>query len=53
MENKINVAEILKNCPQGMELDCAMYEDVKFMEVDTESDVSAMRIKRGGIKWET
>lgn len=27
---KINVAEILKNCPQGMELDCTMYENCTF-----------------------
>ena len=30
MENKINVAELLKDCPKGMELDCTMYEDVYF-----------------------
>ena len=35
---KINIAEILKDCPSGMELDCTMYEGVKFMEVDTESN---------------
>ena len=27
---KINIAEILKDCPKGMELDCTMYEDVCF-----------------------
>ena len=27
---KINVAELLKDCPKGMELDCAMYENVEF-----------------------
>jgi hypothetical protein len=30
MENKINIAELLKDCPKGMELDCSMYENVKF-----------------------
>ena len=30
MENKINVAKILKDCPKGMELDCLIYEDVYF-----------------------
>ena len=35
---KINIAELLKDCPKGMELDCSIYDDVKFMEVDTESD---------------
>ena len=34
MENKINIAELLKDCPQGMELDCTMYEDVYFDCVD-------------------
>ena len=34
MENKINIAELLKNCPSGMELDCLMYEDVYFDYVD-------------------
>ena len=31
---KINVAELLKDCPKGMELDCTMYEDVCFDYVD-------------------
>lgn len=26
MEKKINLVELLKNCPKGMELDCTMYE---------------------------
>ena len=34
MENKINIAELLKNCPKGMELNCALYEDVYFDYVD-------------------
>lgn len=36
MENKIkiNIAELLKGCPRGMELDCAMYEDLYFDYVD-------------------
>lgn len=35
MENKkINIAELLKRCPQGMDLDCTMYEDCKFLDVD-------------------
>ena len=34
MEQKINIAELLKDCPTGMELDCAMYEDVHFDYVD-------------------
>ena len=31
---KLNIAEILKDCPRGMELDCTMYEDVYFEYVD-------------------
>jgi hypothetical protein len=31
---KINVAELLLNCKKGMELDCALYEDVYFDYVD-------------------
>ena len=30
MENKINIAELLKDCPRGMELDCAMWDDCTF-----------------------
>ncbi len=31
---KINIAELLKDCPKGMELNCTMFEDVKFIDVD-------------------
>ena len=31
---KINVAEVLKGCTSGMELDCTMYDDVYFDWVD-------------------
>ena len=31
---KINIAELLKDCPSGMELNCLMYEDVYFDYVD-------------------
>lgn len=34
MENKINVAELLKDCPEGMELDCTMYDNVTLDRVD-------------------
>ena len=27
---KINIAELLKDCPQGMELDCMMYDNIVF-----------------------
>lgn len=30
MENRINIATLLKDCPTGMELDCLMYDNVYF-----------------------
>jgi hypothetical protein len=35
MENKIDIAKLLKDCPKGMELDCTMFENVTFEEVTT------------------
>jgi hypothetical protein len=32
---KINISELLRDCPTGMELDCVMYQDVYFDYVDT------------------
>lgn len=34
MENKINIAQLLKNCPQGMELDCTMWDNVTLKGVN-------------------
>ena len=31
---KINISELLRDCPKGMELDCTMYEDVYFDYVE-------------------
>ena len=31
---KINIAELLKYCPKGMELDCLMYNNLYFDEID-------------------
>lgn len=33
MENKINLVEILKDCPSGMELDCALWDSVTFKSI--------------------
>ena len=33
---KINIAELLKDCPSGMELDCAICENVYFDKVDSD-----------------
>lgn len=30
MDNKINIAELLKDCPSGMELDCTLFEGLEF-----------------------
>ena len=32
---KINIANLLRNCPKDMEIDCVMYQDVYFDYVDT------------------
>ena len=33
MGNKINIAELLKDCPSGMELDCTSYDNVSFDKI--------------------
>ena len=38
MEQKINIAEILKDCPKGMELDCLLYDNVTFERFDVEQN---------------
>ena len=42
MKDRINVAELLKDCPKGMELDCTMFEGVSFDHV---SDLGVNKIK--------
>jgi hypothetical protein len=37
MKNKINISEILKDCPTGMELDCALFENLEFDHIDKNS----------------
>ena len=45
MKNKkINIAELLKGCPKGMELDCAIYDNVTLLEV-ADCDLYPIRIK--------
>lgn len=34
MENKINIAKLLKDCQKGMELDCTKYSNVYFIGID-------------------
>ncbi len=35
---KINIVELLKDCPTGMELDCTIYENVTLRKIDTSSE---------------
>lgn len=44
MENKINIAEILKDCPKGMELDSPNYNGVVKFEGVTQSDWYPIKI---------
>ena len=39
MKNKINIAELLKECPSGMELDCALFDGVFFEKVNSNEDL--------------
>lgn len=38
MEQKINIAKLLKGCPSGMELDCMMYENLYFDSLNADYD---------------
>lgn len=33
MKNKINLVELLKDCPEGMELDCTIYDECKLRSI--------------------
>lgn len=62
MKQKINIAELLKDCPKGMELDCTMYEgaeldcvtnDKKYpvkitIKDDIDGDIAISLTKNGG-----
>ena len=37
---KLNIAELLKDCPKGMELNCTMYENVEFDYVEQNSELT-------------
>ena len=36
MEKKINIAELLKDCPSGMELNCLSYDNVSFDKISAD-----------------
>lgn len=48
MTEKINIAELLKDCPKGMELDCSMWDNVVFDHIDTTSNYPIYIKKMGG-----
>lgn len=50
MENKINIAELLKDCPKGMELDCTIWNGVTFEGIDSSSPSYPIKIKIKGDK---
>ena len=36
---KINIAELLKDCPKGMELDCYLFNGLEFDHIDTDNEI--------------
>ena len=45
---KINIAELLKDCPRGMELDCTINDNVKFIKISSSSTYPIiLRTKNG------
>ena len=50
---KINVAELLKDCPKGMELDCTIWDNVVFDHIDMKSDYPIHIKKMGGEEYLT
>lgn len=48
MENRINIAELLRDCPKGMELDCLLYDGVIFEEIEDDIEYPiVIRTKEG------
>lgn len=51
MENKINIAKLLKDCPKGMELDYALFEDTIFIGVEEDKNYPILiKLKDGSQK---
>lgn len=56
MKDRINIAEILKDCPKGMELDCTMYynctfdgiDDVGYIEILVKTPSGRIRLTKEG-----
>ena len=47
---KINLVELLKNCPTGMELDCTMFDNVTFIRVDNSRKQFPIEIMISGLR---
>lgn len=45
MENKINIAELLKDCPKGMALDCSMFENLELNHIDKDDKVYPIKCR--------
>lgn len=50
MENKINIAEILKDCPKGMELYTPLFGEVTFDSIDIDEKYPIVVYKLDGMK---
>lgn len=51
---KINVAELLKDCPRGMKLDCSMWAGVTLERVNADEDaIFPIRIRIGPAEEDT
>lgn len=48
---KINIAELLKDCPKGMELDCPLFENLEFDRIDKDNGAYSI-ICRVKTEWE-
>lgn len=46
----MNIAELLKDCPSGMELDCTMFDNVTFVRVDYRRKQFPIEIAVGGLR---
>lgn len=45
MENKLNISELLKDCPSGMELGCTMFENLEFDHIDKDNKLYPIRCR--------
>ena len=50
MEERINIAELLKDCPKGMELNCTMFNNVTFVRVDYSRKQFPIEIAINGLR---